>query len=185
MASDWYSKQLTNRNFLSPIGFKFLLDRAPKTTFFCQEASIPSISLGQVDVPTPFKAYPIDGNIVYGTFELSFLVDEDLENYLEIHNWMRALGVPDNFEERTEFIQKYSTAPREMKRKVQFSDGTLQVLNNNLNANFDVVYKDMFPVELSTLNFNVSGTDVEFFIAAATFAYTSYEIRKLNGERRE
>jgi hypothetical protein len=184
MASDWYSKQITNRNFLSPIGFKFLLDRAPKTIFFCQEANIPSISLGTVDIATPFKAYPIDGNITYGTLELSFLVDEDLENYLEIHNWIRALGVPDNFEERRQFIQD-NTNSRELRKKVQFSDGTLQVLNNNLNANFDVVYKDLFPTELSTLSFNVAADDVQFFTAQVTFAYTVYEIRTLRGERRK
>jgi hypothetical protein len=184
MASEWFTKELKNRNFLSPIGFKFLLDRAPKTIFFCQEANIPSISLGTVDISTPFKAYPIDGNITYGGLELSFLVDEDLDNYLEIHNWIRALGVPDNFEERAEFI-RLNTNSRELKKKVQFSDGTLQVLNNNLNANFDVVYKDLFPVELSTLNFNVTADDVQYFTAQVSFQYTVYEIRSLSGGRRK
>jgi hypothetical protein len=184
MASEWFTKELKNRNFLSPIGFKFLLDRAPKTIFFCQEANIPSISLGTVDIPTPFKAYPIDGNITYGSLELSFLVDEDLENYLEIHNWIRVLGVPDNFEERSNYIRE-NTNSRELKKKVQFSDGTLQVLNNNLNANFDVVYKDLFPTELSTLNFNVTADDVQFFTAQVSFAYTLYEIRSLSGGRRQ
>ena len=184
MASDWFSNQISNRNFLSPIGFKFLLDRAPKTIFFCQEANIPSISLGTVEVPTPFKPYPVDGNIAYGSLELSFLVDEDLDNYLEIHNWIRALGVPDNFEERAEFIRS-NTNSRELKKKVQFSDATLQVLNNNLNANFDVVYKDVFPTELSTLNFNVTADDVQFFTAQVTFAYSVYEIRTLSGGRRQ
>ena len=184
MASEWFTKELKNRNFLSPIGFKFLLDRAPKTIFFCQEANIPSISLGSVDIATPFKAYPIDGNITYGGLELSFLVDEDLDNYLEIHNWIRALGVPDNFEERSEFI-RLNTNSRELKKKVQFSDGTLQVLNNNLNANFDVVYKDLFPVELSTLNFNVTADDVQYFTAQVSFQYTVYEIRSLSGGRRK
>ena len=38
----------------------------------------------------------------------------------------------------------------------RFSDATLQVLNNNNLANFDVVFKDLFPVELSTLTFDVA-----------------------------
>jgi hypothetical protein len=28
-------------------------------------------------------------------FSLRFLVDEDLENYLEVQNWMRGLGYPE------------------------------------------------------------------------------------------
>ena len=37
--------------------------------------------------------------------------------------------------------------------------GTLQVLNNNNNANFDVVFKNLFPINLSTLQFDVTAGD--------------------------
>ena len=30
-----WNKQIENRNFLSPIGFKFALGKAPKVDFFC------------------------------------------------------------------------------------------------------------------------------------------------------
>ena len=32
---------IENRNFLSPIGFKFSLKRAPGVAFFCNQANIP------------------------------------------------------------------------------------------------------------------------------------------------
>ena len=86
--ANWYQDQLTNKNFLSPIGFLFILEKARKTSFLCQRAAIPDISLGSVDIPTRgMIPIPMEGNIVYGEFSMDFIVDEDLRNYMEIHNW--------------------------------------------------------------------------------------------------
>ena len=182
MAATWYENELKNKNFLAPIGFKFVLEKAPKVAFLCQSASIPDITVGDIDIPTRgLVAYPIDGNIRYGEFNLSFLVDENLENYLQIHNWMRALGTPQEFKERRVWLDKYADEPSEDPR---FSDATLQVLNNNNIANFDVVFKDMFPVSLSSLPFDVTGGDNDYFTSTATFRYTLYEIRNTNSQTR-
>tara|TARA_B100001778_G_C18106326_1_gene414137 strand:- start:12 stop:560 length:549 start_codon:yes stop_codon:yes gene_type:complete len=176
--ANWYQDQLTNRNFLSPIGFLFLLNKAKKVSFLCQSAEIPSFELGQVDIPTRgFVPLPREGNIRYGDLSIEFIVDEDLRNYMEIHNWMRALGTPQDTKERRDWQNKFADDPTE---DVRFSDGTLQVLNNNNLANFDVVFKDLFPVGLSTIPFNSAEDDNDFLIATATFRYTLYEIRNVN-----
>jgi hypothetical protein len=180
--ANWYQDQLTNRNFLSPIGYLFLLDKAKKVSFLCQQASIPSINLGDVLIPTAgLVPLPREGNIRYGDLTVEFIVDEDLRNYMEIHNWMRALGTPQYYDERAAWETKYQDAPSQ---DVRFSDATLQVLNNNNLANFDVVFKDLFPTELSTLTFDVSRDDNSFMTAEATFKYTLYEIRNVNTRTR-
>ncbi len=182
MANNWYQEQLTNRNFLSPIGFLFSLQKAPKVAFLCQRAEIPSIRVGFVDVETPgLASIPLEGNIEYGELNLEFIVDEDLRNYMEIHNWIRALGTPDNLEERGIWLDDFR--PKQLpgeEFKFIDSDATLRVLNNNNNANFEVVFKGLFPVSLSTLSFDVTGTDNEFFTATATFKYMLYEVRDNN-----
>ena len=92
--ANWYQDQLTNRNFLSPIGFLFVLNKAKRVSFLCQKAMIPTLELGQVDIPTAgFVSLPREGNIQYGALSLEFIVDEDLRNYMELHNWMRALSL--------------------------------------------------------------------------------------------
>ena len=97
--ANWFQDQLTNRNFLSPIGYLFLLDKAKKVSFLCQQASIPSINLGDVLIPTAgLVPLPREGNIRYGDLTVEFIVDEDLRNYMEIHNWMRALGTPQYYD---------------------------------------------------------------------------------------
>ena len=100
---------------------------------------------------------------------------------MQLHNWMRALGTPQELKERKLWNDKYRNEPT---RDARFSDATLQVLNNNNIANFDVVFKDMFPTDLSTLAFDVTGADNDYFIATATFKYTLYEIRNVNSQTR-
>ena len=180
--ANWYEDQLTNRNFLSPIGFLFILDKARKVSFLCQKAEIPTVELGQVEIPTRgLVPIPVEGNMRYSEFSMEFIVDEDLRNYMQIHNWMRALGTPQEFKERRVWLNKYADSPSEDPR---FSDATLQVLNNNNIANFDVVFKDMFPVSLSSLPFDVTGGDNDYFTATTTFRYTLYEIRNKNSQTR-
>ena len=180
--ANWYQDQLTNKNFLSPIGFVFTLDKAKKASFLCQRAAIPAISLGQVDITTAGRlSIPMEGKVVYGEFSIDFIVDEDLKNYIEIHNWIRALGVPDNVAERRAFV----TANQFVEgQDPKYSDGTLQVLNNNNLVNFDVVFKNMFPTSLSTIDFDVTQSDNEFLTATATFKYLLYEVRNKNSQTR-
>lgn len=181
MAANWYEDQIQNNNYLSPIGFSFTLEKAPKATFLAQSCQIPDISIGAVEVPTPFQRYPIDGNFVFGDFSIEFLVDENLENYLELHNWLRPLGVPESFAERSRYEKEVTTGRDQVVNK--FSDGTLTVLTNGMASNFQVVFMDMFPVSLSTLEFDATLTDNNFFRARATFRYSMYELRTLNGQR--
>lgn len=180
--ANWYQDQLTNKNFLSPIGFLFLLDKARHVSFLCQKAEIPTVSLGQVNIPTRgLVAIPVEGNMKYGEFTIEFIVDEDLKNYMELHNWMRALGTPQELKERSDWRDRFETVKGQ---EVRFSDATLQVLNNNNQVNFDVVFKDLFPVQLSTLSFDVTNTDTDYFTSTCTFSYTLYEVRNSNSTTR-
>ncbi len=180
--ANWYQDQLTNKNFLSPIGFVFLLERARKCAFLCQKATIPNMSLGEVPIPTPgMVPIPIEGNMVYGDLEVEFIVDEDLRNYMEIHNWMRALGTPQNYGERDVWNRNNRSHTSDDPR---YSDATLQVLNNNNLANFDVLFKSLFPTNLSGIPFDVTGNDNQFLTATATFKYILFEVRNVSSQTR-
>ena len=62
-----------------------------------------------------------------------------------------------------------------------YSDGTLQILSSNLIPKFNVNFKDLFPVSLTTLTFDATDTDIQYFTADAEFKYTIYNITDLNG----
>lgn len=177
------SKQIENRNFLSPTGFKFTLSRAPKVAFFCNEANIPDMTLGVAMQPTYLKDIDIPGDkIVFGDLNLRFLVDENLENYMELQNWIRGLGYPENLKQFSDLDAQGLTNENYTQRGHKiYSDGTLQVLTSSQIPNFQVSFKDLFPYSLSTLTFDATNTDIQYFTADVSFKYTIYNITDLNG----
>ena len=175
-----FDNQIQNRNFLSPVGFNFSLIKYPKASFFCNSARIPEINLGLANQPTYLKSIDVPGDIItYGDLTLRFLVDENLENYMSIHNWITGLGFPETAQE---FKDITTNAYGQRDLKEQFSDGTLSVLNSNYNVTANVKFKDMFPVALSSLEFDASVSDIQYFTAEATFKYTVYNILDKNND---
>ena len=176
---------IENRNFLSPVGFKFALKRSPAVAFFCNEANIPSLDLGIAEQPTYLKDVPLPGDkIQFGDLSLRFLVDEDLTNYMEIQNWIRGLGFPESLKEfhdlQKEGEENIGSNYGELAPHDIYSDGTLQILSSNLVPKFKVVFNDLFPYSLSTVTFDATDTDIEYFTANVTFKYTIYKITDID-----
>ena len=97
-----------------------------KQIFFANQANIPGIDLGFALQPTYLKDIPISGDkLTYSDFSLRFLIDEKMENYLEVHKWMRGLGYPENVGEFTEMLKE---DPSE--QGLHTSDGTLLIYNS-------------------------------------------------------
>ena len=174
-----YDKQLENRNFLSPIGFQFSLNKVPKATFFSNSARIPEITLGTAVQPVYLKNIDIPGDkLQYGDFTLRFLVDEDLVNYMSIHNWLTGLGYPES----TEQFKKATTNTEGLRDNEEiFSDGSLSILNSNYRTTAIVKFRDLFPISLTSLEFEATDTDVNYFTAEVSFKYTIYEIFGADG----
>ena len=77
-----YTRQPAKLDYASPIQFRFKCTKLPEVEFTCQTANVPSISLGETTMPTPLKDIPIPGdNVSYSSLDISFLVDENLNNY--------------------------------------------------------------------------------------------------------
>ena len=178
-----FPTQISNRNFLSPGGFRFTLAKYPKIAYYCQSANIHAISVGELTQPTPFRPIPFEGVLSYQTLSLRFLVDEGLENYLIIHNWMRGLGVPEKFKERQDMLDANPNNFTPGIGEKEFADGTLTVLNSNFQHSFNIVFRDMFPIALNTLEFDAALSDTEYFNSVVEFNYLDYEIRSLTGDR--
>ena len=172
---------IDNRNFLSPIGFKFALKRAPGVAFFCNEANIPSMDLGIAEQPSYLRNIPTPGDkIEFGDLSIRFLVDEDLVNYMEIDKWIRGLGFPESRKEFSD-LEKESILGKQFTNEGDniYSDGTLQILSSNLVPKFQVVFNDLFPYSLSTVTFDATDTDIEYFTADVSFKYTIYNLTDL------
>jgi hypothetical protein len=179
MTNSVWASQITNRNFLSPTGFKFNLAAAPKVDFFSNYANIPSITLGSALQTRYGKNIDLPGDKMnFEDFRLRFLVDENLENYMEIQNWMRGLGFPYSLEQYKNFKESRSNDNVTSKDVSLFesSDGTLIILGSNFTPIAKAVFKGLFPTYLSSLDFDATQEDIRYFTAEVNFKYTYYEI---------
>jgi len=177
-----FPNQIDNRNFLAPVGFKFTLSKEPKASFFCNSARIPEINLGTAIQPSYLKDLDVPGDkLSYGDFSLRFLVDENMENYMTIHNWLTGLGYPETTQDFKDLTTD-EDGLRDLKR--QFSDGSLHILNSNFRDVAIVKFKDLFPTYLTSLEFEASDTDVNYFTAEVSFKYTVYNILAADGRTR-
>ena len=175
---------IENRNFLSPVGFKFSLKRAPGVAFFCNQANIPSMDLGIAEQPSYLRNIPTPGDkIEFGDLTLRFLVDEDLVNYMELQRWIRGLGYPENMDEFRK-LEGEAVLPGNFGQAGDniYSDGTLQILSSNLVPSFQVVFNDLFPYTLSTVTFDATDTDIEYFTADVSFKYTIYNLTDMENK---
>jgi hypothetical protein len=172
-------RQLSNRNFLSPTGFKFTLAKYPKIDFFSTTASVPAINLGVAIQPTYLKDIAIPGDkLSYDDFSLRFNVDEDLENYMIIHNWLRGFGYPETVEEYKELLADDLYTPNKQTAISGQSDGSLIVYNSNYNPVASINFQGMFPTSLSTINFTAKENTITYVEAEVNFKYTIYDIVK-------
>ena len=188
------SRQPTVTDYSSPTQFRFGINQLPKVEFFTTSANLPGISLGELVIPTPYTDIPIVGDkITYENLSISFIVDEFLENYISIHNWLIGIGFPSDRQQFTTFRSTTSntanaggggntdigkvgktTADRPL-----YSDATLTILSNKNNPIVEVNFHNVYPISLSALDFSQSATDVEYMTASAEFAYQIYEITTL------
>lgn len=165
----------SNKNFLSPLNFKFVLKRAPHVNFFVQKVTIPGIGLSAVTTPNPLLRIPEPGDqLDFEELSITFRVDENLQNYLEIQNWLRSIG--------KQTFQQYGAIAS---NKIYSGDSiksaiSLTVLSSAKRANYEIVFEDAFPISISSLDFDSSMEDVSYIEAQASFRYTSYEIIKIS-----
>ena len=174
MTNSFYSKQIQNRNYLSPTGFKFTLAKTPKVDFFSNSARLPGITLGSIGVGNYLKEVPIPGDTIqYEDLTLQFLVDENMENYMAVHNWLTGLGFPETAQQFKDLTTD-DDGIRDLNK--QFSDGSLHILNSNFRDVAIVRFKDLFPISLTSLEFESSDSDINYFTAEVTFKYTIYNV---------
>lgn len=165
-----------NKNFLSPLGFKFSVQKLPHVNYFCTSASIPDMTLGQVDTITnTFIKLPTPGDkLTFGALNIRFRVDEDLKNFREIYDWMIGLGYPDNFDQRAA-ISRNANSIGEV-----FSDGSLIITTASYKPNIEVKFVDLYPVGLGTVDFDLSQQEVEYVTADVQFIFRKYELTTIS-----
>ena len=180
--ADPFANQIQNRNFLAPVGFKFTLAKYPKVSFFSNSARIPELSLGTAIQPSYLKDIDVPGEkLTYGDLTIRFLVDENMKNYMAVHNWLKGIGFPETPQQ---FKDQTTDSDGIRDEKEVFSDGSLHILNSNFQDVAVVKFNDLFPVALTSLEFDATETDINYFTAEVVMRYTVYSIFDTDGRTR-
>ena len=184
------TREPTVLDYASPVQFRFKCSKLPTVEFFCQTANIPGITLGQATVDTPLKSIPFPGDeLNYQDLGISFLVDENLNNYKEIHDWLLGLGAPQNHNQfstlrdtGTDRVPGQTTnSPNNnaVSDGGTYSDATLTILNSKNIAKVEIRFHNIFPTSLGSLSYDVQASDVNYLQASVDFSYMYYEIVQL------
>ena len=185
------TRQPTKLDYTSPTQFRFLINQLPKVEYFTTEANIPGITLDEAEIGSPLKNIAMLGSkLDYEDLTISFIVDENLENYIEIHTWLTAIGFPSDRKQFSDFrsttSNKGTTTRGESNdigdvgastpERAMYSDAMMTILTNKNNPVVECRFRDTFPTSLSGLTYSQNQTDVEYLTASVNFKYTIYEI---------
>ena len=187
-----FTRQPTKLDYASPTQFKFSILKLPKVEYFCTAVNIPGIELTGASQATSLKDIPIPGNkLNYEPLQMRFIVDENLENFQEIHGWLVGLGYPRDHTEfqnllasGTDRFPGRSTAVKSEPGKDRnatadtggtYSDATLTVLSSKNNAQLEVRFRDVYPTGLSGLQYDQQANDVDYLTATVSFNYLVYD----------
>ena len=164
-----------NPNYLHSNKFKLGFSRLPNVQYFCQSVSVPGISMSEAFQPTPFlDLYAPGDKAVYDVLVATFIIDEDLKTWKEIHDWIRGMTFPENFEEykNLDKLSKYYGKPN----APQYSDATLTLLSSNNNPIHRFKFYDVFPTSISSFIVNTQDSPENILTADVTFRFSYYDI---------
>ena len=187
-----FSRQPTSLDYASPTQFKFQITKLPKVEYFCTSVNLPALALSEVRLPTPFVDVPLPGTTLsYSPLNMTFLVDENLENFQEIHGWIRGLGFPESYTEYADGLAAgsdrapssggaVSSEPGKVKfgapsQAAFFSDATLVILTSKNNPIKEVRFRDVYPTNIGEFQYDQQAGDVQYLTASVTFNYRGYD----------
>ena len=188
-----FSRQPTKLDYASPTQFKFSIIKLPKVEYFCTAVNIPGITLGgTMSQPSPLKDIPIPGEkLTYEPLSMTFLVDENLENFQEIHGWLVGLGFPRDHNEFRDLVSsgndRFPAKNQSISNEIgkvkygspnvggTYSDATLTILSSKNNSELEVRFRNMFPTGLTGLQYNQQAADVDYLTATVSFEYEIYD----------
>ena len=190
------SREPSKSDYASPIQFRFKCTKLPLVEFFVQSANIPGINLGSATQTNPLYDIPLPGDkITYSALDMSFLVDENLNNYKEIHDWILGLGFPSNNQQFQDLQSTGSdrfpgssrstaatgtSTPQPLNEGGIYSDAILTVLNSKNIAKTEIRFQNVYPTSLGGLNYDVRQTDVDYLNASVSFNYMNYDIVQIS-----
>ena len=120
--------------------------------YFITSVILPTVN--NAEVATSFRnrqGYMPGDKIMYDTLNVRMLIDEDMNNYNEIFDWLNINSVSAG--------------------KLEFCDMILNIMSSKSKVNKQVKFTSAFPVSLNGVEFNTQNGDIEYLQADVTFRF--------------
>jgi hypothetical protein len=145
-----------NVNFLSPIGFKLVLEKTPNVEYFCTGVTLPDILIGETPFVTATRNVSLYADkLNFDFFTVRMMVDENMTNYREIFDWLNEIVYTDDEDLRD-----------------KSNDISLIILNSHNNPVQTIQFTSAFPTSIGSLDFDAKATDVEYLTTEVQFKFT-------------
>ena len=174
--------QPENINFLHENKFQMNFSLLPGLTYFGTNINLPGISLPTADHPNPFATIRIHGDtLAYEDLVVQFNVDEDLQTWKEIFDWLVGLSAPQKFEQFADRKGKKNLPPGivvpDSENSALYSDATLLIQTSAKNVNIEATFTNISPTALDGLEFTSQENDTNHLRSRANFVYDYYTIK--------
>jgi hypothetical protein len=160
-----------NSNFLQSTKYNFVIPNLPFARYFCQSINLPGVTSNEVEVPTPFSnTYRHPTKMSYEPFTISFLIDEDIRVWEETYKWIVSLTRPESGSQYIKSVNKDASP---------YQDGILTINTNANIPNIRIKFHNVFPVNLSGIQFGTMNSADTTPTADLTFKYDLFEIVRI------
>ena len=183
------TRQPQNTNLLQVTKYILTLPRINNVQYFCQEANLPGVSIAVISRKTPVVDLWSPGSkLEYNEFEVTFVIDEDLRAWTDIHDWMRGLSGGVSHSEWSSMLRKSAVSLESSVEEnrnpnsppfPQYSDGILTLLTGLNNPKIRIKFAQMFPTELSEIKFDSKLSSDTILTATAKFRFDYFDIERL------
>lgn len=165
---------------LQPTKFQLNFKRSPDIQYFCTKVKLPGGRVNSVEQVNPFKNRMVAGHkLEYETLDISFLVEETMFSWDEVHRWLKDIGTETGFGDYRDL--KRMSPVSSLGQFSAYSDATLTILSTQNNPKIRFQFHDVFPISLSDIDFDTSKSAEEVITVEASFGFFYYELERVAG----
>ncbi len=167
-----------DQNFLQGMQFKFAIRKLPGMNYFVQRVNLASLHLSTPKQFTPLQDLPVAGTTLsYGDLVVTFRINADFSNYLELFKWINGEGFPKDFREYANLKNESHDLNAEFGGL--YSDAILHIMDNKEKPIINVIYRDALVFNLSDIYFDTSTADPNYLLCEASFKYAYIDLERV------
>ena len=142
----------------------FTIESEKVISYFLTSFNLPGLSIGTVPLANPFKEHvEPGGTLSYEELSVACLVSENFDNWKDSVDWLQTASTGFTF-------------PTTNEGKAVRRSGSIVLLTNNSNRFGDIGIINMFPTNISSIDFDMQNAEPTPLTFTMTLQFESYKV---------